>query len=132
MALNISGIVDPELFLPVNSAVHAILFAVFTLPTIIMVGVLVLALLLAKAIHLEMRVVLVNVLAAEICYLVSHALYIWATPLEHGMVTRMIFHALSPSVSSFFIFLQISLVSCSVPSWCIVLSSMGRRNRIGV
>ncbi len=60
MALNITGF-DPQLFFAVNTGVQATFFTIFTLPTFILCGVCLVALLFAKTIHLEMRVVLINI-----------------------------------------------------------------------
>ena len=68
MSFNISGIIDPKQFFIINSAIHVTFFGILSLPTIILTGVCVVALLLATAINLQMRAVLINAFTAEINY----------------------------------------------------------------
>ena len=82
MAVNVSGLVDNDLFLTVNTAVHLTLFCLLTLPTFILTGVCVVSLLLARAINLQMRIVLANVLIAETCYSVRSCFQYLGYPLR--------------------------------------------------
>ena len=68
MAINISGVLDPVLFFPIITGVCVTLFTLLTLPTFILTGVCVISLLHARAINLQMRIVLSNVLIAETFY----------------------------------------------------------------
>lgn len=58
--------VNEEVFFAVNSAIQLVLFFLFALPTLVLCCLCVIALLLAKAINWQIRVVLINVFAAEI------------------------------------------------------------------
>ena len=67
MSFNISGF-DPDTFYAVNSAVNILLFAVLPLPTLILCGVCILGLILAKDVNInwKMRVILLNILSPEV------------------------------------------------------------------
>lgn len=68
MSLNISSF-DPLVFFATNTAIQTAFFAVFTLPTFILCGVCLVALLVTKKLNLKVRVVLINIFGAEIFYL---------------------------------------------------------------
>ena len=82
MAANISSIIDPDHFFIINSAIQLTLFGIFTLPTIILTGVCVVALLLATVINPEMRTVLINPFAAEICFSMSSSFIYLGYPVR--------------------------------------------------
>lgn len=65
MSYNITGL-DPELFYAVNSVLHIMLAVAFPLPTFILCGVCVMALIYAKGIDWKMKAILINILTPEI------------------------------------------------------------------
>lgn len=77
MELNISGLFNPEGFFIMNSAILIGLSVVLALPALVLNVVCMVALFLAKAVNLQMRVVLINAIAAEILYSIgSYFLYV--------------------------------------------------------
>ena len=70
MAVNLTG-VDLNLYFSINTAANLGLFFTVVLPTLILCVFLVAAFILAKEIRLEMCVMIINVLAAEIAYWVG-------------------------------------------------------------
>ena len=66
MALNLSGL-DPDLYFNVNTSAQVGLFFIAVLPTLILCLLCVVALLFASSINWQMRVVLINIFAADIC-----------------------------------------------------------------
>ena len=66
MAFNITGIVNQEDFFIVNTAIHVSLFCALTLPAMILCVVCIAALIFAKDVNWPIRVLLINILAADL------------------------------------------------------------------
>ena len=66
MAFNITGIVNQEEFFVVNTAIHVFLFSVLTLPAMILCLVCIAALIFAKDVNWPVKVLLINILAADL------------------------------------------------------------------
>ena len=67
MEFNLTG-VDLDLYYSINSSIQVGLFFLIVLPALILILVCVVALLFAKTINWPIRIVLINIYAAEICY----------------------------------------------------------------
>ena len=129
MAFNLTG-VDPEMFFAINTAVHVSIFSLLTVPTIILCVLCVVALLLTKEIHWKIRMVLINVLAAELVYTLG------ATAMYLGYPLR-VYSADESGITCTLSAVTLSLLSLillplhSIPLWHIYLSSMVRKRSSG-
>lgn len=75
MAFNLTG-TNVELYFSVNAAVHAGIFTFMALPTFLLCLLCVVALFFAEEINWPMRVLIINILAAEMIYWVAFAFQI--------------------------------------------------------
>ena len=59
---------DLELFIALNSVLHIMIFFIIALPSLILCGICVVALLASKSLHRKMRVILANIYVSEIIF----------------------------------------------------------------
>jgi hypothetical protein len=71
-----------EVYFIINTTVNVSLFSLIVLPTLILCLLCVLALLFAEDIDWQMRVPLINIFVAEICYWLAIALYLLGYPMR--------------------------------------------------
>ena len=79
MAFNLTGI-DEDVYFVVSLVTNVSLFSVFVLPSLTLCLVCVLALILATEINLKIRVLLLNILLAEILNLLDYAIFYLGFP----------------------------------------------------
>lgn len=75
MAFNLTG-ENEGLYLGINSAINAAIFSFTILPTLILCILCVMAMFFAKEVNWPMRVLIINILAAEVVYWVAAAFLI--------------------------------------------------------
>ena len=81
MGFNFTG-VDPDLYYSINSSIQVGLFFLIVLPALILILVCVVALLVSKSINWPIRIVLINIYAAEICYWLGTAVIFLGFPVR--------------------------------------------------
>lgn len=81
MAFNLTGI-DPALYFSVSTAVNVGLFSFIAVPALILCVLCVLALFLAKDIIWHMRVLLINIFAADICVWIGISVLFLGLPVR--------------------------------------------------
>ena len=80
MAFNLTGI-DMNLYFAVNTSVNILLFGLVVLPTLILCVLCVLALFLAEGLIWQMKVLLINLFAAEVCNWLGRSLLLVGFPV---------------------------------------------------
>ena len=85
MVLNITG-VDIQLYYDVNVALNVCFFIFLSLLPLLLCVLVILALVLAKTINIKIRVVLINIFAAEILGWIANAIFHlgWIVRLNHN------------------------------------------------
>ena len=82
MAFNITGIVNQEEFFVVNTAIHVSLFCALILPAMILCVVSIAALIFAKDVNWPVKVLLINILAADLAGTAAASVRYMAYPLR--------------------------------------------------
>ena len=85
MTLNITG-VDNQLYYDVNVALNVCFFIFLSLLPLLLCVLVILALILAQTIHIKIRVLLINIFAAEILGWIVYAIFYlgWIVRLNHN------------------------------------------------
>ena len=81
MELNLTG-VDLDLYYSINSSIQVGLFFLIALPALILILLCVVALLFAKSINWPIRIVLIDIYAAEICYWLGTTVILLGFPVR--------------------------------------------------
>ena len=91
MVLNITG-VDNQLYYDVNVAINVCFFIFLTLLPLMLCVLVILALIFAKTINIKIRVLLINIFAAEILNWIGYAIFYlgWIVRLNHNETTSCI------------------------------------------
>ena len=81
MALNLTGIDENAYFWAISS-VFVARFVLITVPALVLCVLCVAALLIAKEINWQMRVILINIFAADVCYWLATAVQCLGFPVR--------------------------------------------------
>ena len=95
MVLNITG-VDNQLYYDVNVALNVCFFIFLSLLPLLLCVLVILALVLAKTINITIRVLLINIFAAEILGWIAYAIFYlgWIVRLNHNeTISCLLFYA---------------------------------------
>lgn len=84
MGFNFTG-VDPDLYYSINSGVQVGLFFITVLPILILSLLCVVALFFAYSINWPIRIVLINIYTAEICYWLGFTVLFLGFPVRARM-----------------------------------------------
>ena len=82
MALNLTG-VDLEVFFDINVAVNVLLFTFFVLPPFLLCLLCIVALVFAGKLNKKIRILLINIFAAEICNSLCYSVLYLGWPVVH-------------------------------------------------
>ena len=153
MDLNITG-VDNQLYYDVNVALNVCFFIFLSLLPFLLCVLVILALVLAKTINIKIRVLLINIIAAEILYWISYAIFYldWIVRLNYiETISCKIFYTTffmvshlkrtSGTLYTIYIFLFIkygekklkwcTIIPCIAVSWLVILIMSGLMGQFG-